>query len=214
MIQDKKQRAIKIFSILQQQNPKPETELKYNNNFTLAIAVILSAQSTDNAVNKATNSLFTKYDTPEKILHLGLEGLKKYIKTIGLYNAKAQNIIKLSEILITKYNSTIPENFEDLMSLPGIGRKTANVILNCAFDKETIAVDTHVFRVSKRLGLTEANTPENVEKDLMQIISAPFLQYAHHWLILHGRYICKARIALCEKCPISQYCDFFEKKFS
>jgi endonuclease-3 len=209
MSKELKEKAVKIFTILRALNPVPVTELEYRNNFTLAVAVILSAQSTDNAVNNATKELFAHYDTPEKMIQLGENGLKQYVKTIGLYNMKASNIIALCKILIEQYDSEIPDNFEQLIHLPGIGRKTANVILNCAFGKAVIAVDTHVFRVAKRLGLTHAATPDGVEKDLMKIIEEPFLFFAHHWLILHGRYICKARRALCDQCPVAQYCDFF-----
>ena len=155
-----------IFQIFSAKNPKPVTELEYSNNFTLAVAVILSAQATDISVNKATKSLFVTHDTPEKIFSLGNDGLKNYIKTIGLYNSKAKNIIALCEILINKYNSVIPNSFDQLISLPGVGRKTANVILNCAFGKPTMAVDTHVYRVSRRIGLSDGNTPEKVEKSV------------------------------------------------
>lgn len=201
----------KIFQIFSNQNPNPETELEYSNNFTLAIAVILSAQSTDVSVNKATKHLFIDYDTPQKILTLGENGLKDYIRTIGLYNAKAKNIIALCKVLIDKYNSEIPETFDQLVKLPGIGRKTANVILNCAFGKLTMAVDTHVYRVSHRIGLSTGKTPEKVEKDLLKNIPPKWMQHAHHWLILHGRYTCKARKPLCEKCAITKYCKYYKK---
>lgn len=200
-----------IFEIFNEIEPNPKTELNYNNNFTLAVAVILSAQATDISVNKATEKLFITYNTPEKLLDLGEEGLKKYIKTIGLYNAKAKNIIALCSILIDKYNSEIPSEFEQLVELPGIGRKTANVILNCAFDKPTMAVDTHVYRVSHRIGLSSGKTPEKVEKDLLEKIPNKWLKHAHHWMILHGRYICQARKPLCIKCPIAKYCEHNKK---
>lgn len=201
-----------IFSILHSKVKLPKTELNYTNNFTLAIAVILSAQATDISVNKATKELFKHYDSPEKILKLGEDGLKQHIKSIGLYNSKAKNIIELSKLLIDKYQSIIPDNFDALISLPGIGRKTANVILNCAFGKPTIAVDTHVHRVSNRLGLSNASTPEKIERDLLAIIPKKYLKHAHHWLILHGRYTCKARAPLCHDCALKKYCDYYAKK--
>lgn len=201
-----------IFQIFSQHNPHPETELEYSNNFTLAVAVILSAQATDISVNKATKNLFSKHNNPEQILHLGEDGLKTYIKTIGLYNSKAKNIIAFCSILIDKYNSEIPSEFEQLITLPGIGRKTANVILNCAFGKLTMAVDTHVYRVSHRIGFSVGKTPEKVEKDLLRTIPIKWMQHAHHWLILHGRYICKARKPLCSECPITKYCKYYKEQ--
>lgn len=206
--QDKIERIFQIFS---SSTPKPKTELEYSNNFTLTIAVILSAQATDISVNKATKRLFEQFDTPQKMLLLGEANLKPYIKTIGLYNSKAKNIIALCEILIDKYNSIIPDDFEELIKLPGIGRKTANVILNCAFAKPTIAVDTHVFRVAHRIGLSIGSSPEKVEKDLLKKIPIKCLFHAHHWLILHGRYVCKARTPICSSCSISAYCSYNEK---
>lgn len=203
-----------IFSILHSKVNSPKTELNYNNNFTLAVAVILSAQATDISVNKATKNLFKYYTSPEKMLELGEEGLKQHIKSIGLFNSKAKNIISLSKLLIDRHQSTIPDNFDALISLPGIGRKTANVILNCAFGKPTIAVDTHVHRVSNRLGLSNASTPEKIEMDLLAIIPKKYLKHAHHWLILHGRYICKARTPLCQDCAIKEYCDYYKKKYA
>lgn len=200
-----------IFQIFYNNNPVPETELEFNNNFTLSVAVILSAQATDISVNKATKNLFSFYNTPEKILLLGEENLKKYIKTIGLYNSKAKNIIALCQILIDKYNSDIPSEFDELVKLPGIGRKTANVILNCAFGKPTMAVDTHVHRVSNRIGFSNGNTPEKVEKDLLKKIPNKWLKHGHHWLILHGRYVCKARKPLCTECLISEYCKYYKE---
>lgn len=200
-----------IFQIFSNNNPTPKTELEFTNNFTLSVAVILSAQATDISVNKATKYLFATYNTPEKILSLGEGGLKKHIKTIGLYNSKAKNIIALCKILIDKYSSDIPSEFDKLIKLPGIGRKTANVILNCAFGKPTIAVDTHVQRVSGRIGFSKGNTPEKVEQDLLKKIPDKWLYNAHHWLILHGRYICKARKPLCPKCPITEYCKYYKE---
>ena len=176
------------------------------------MAVILSAQATDISVNKATKKLFKQFNTPQKILSLGVDNLKTHIKTIGLYNSKAKNIIALCEILIDKYNSIIPDEFEELIKLPGIGRKTANVILNCAFAKPTMAVDTHVFRVAHRIGLSVGSSPEKVENDLLKKIPSKWLFYAHHWLILHGRYVCKARTPICVKCNISSYCSYYKKR--
>lgn len=202
----------KIFETLSAANPTPQTELEFTNNFTLAVAVVLSAQATDVSVNKATKDLFKKHDTPSKMLTLGVDGLKSYIKTIGLYNSKAQNIIALCKILVDKYNSEIPEDFDQLISLPGVGRKTANVILNCGFGHDTMAVDTHVYRLSHRLGLSQGKTPGKVEADLVKKIPIKWLRDAHHWLILHGRYVCKARKPLCEECVIRDYCDYYKKQ--
>ena len=200
-----------IFQIFSNNNPTPKTELEFTNNFTLSVAVILSAQATDISVNKATKNFFSSYDTPEKILSLGEDGLKKYIKTIGLYNSKAKNVIALCEILIDKYNSNIPSEFDELIKLPGIGRKTANVILNCAFGKPTMAVDTHVHRVSNRIGFSSGNTPEKVERDLLKKIPNKWLNHGHHWLILHGRYTCKARKPQCSECQITEYCKYYRE---
>ncbi|MDN3030849.1 MULTISPECIES: endonuclease III [Rickettsieae] len=203
----------KIFEILSQNNSNPRTELEYVNNFTLLIAVVLSAQATDISVNKATRFLFKEYNTPEKILELGEEGLKNYIRSIGLFITKAKNIVALSRILIDKYDSKVPNNFDELIKLPGVGRKTANVVLNCLFGKSTMAVDTHVFRVSRRLGLASSDTPQKVEFELVEIIDAKWLQYAHHWLILLGRYICKARVPNCSVCPVKEYCEYYANNF-
>lgn len=189
-----------IFDIFSKNNPQPKTELEFTNNFTMAVAVILSAQATDISVNKATKELFEKYNSPEKMLELEEDGLKEYIKTIGLYNSKAKNIILFCQELIEKHNSEVPEDFDLLIKLPGVGRKTANVILNCGFGHKTMAVDTHVYRVSNRIGLANGKTPEKVEKDLLANIPDKWLKYAHHWLILHGRYVCKARKPLCDIC--------------
>ncbi|MDA9163663.1 endonuclease III [Rickettsiaceae bacterium] len=202
-----------IFNIWRGDNPEPVTELEYGNHFTLTVAVVLSAQATDVSVNKATKALFVDYDTPEGILALGEDGLKKYIKTIGLYNSKAKNIIALCRILIDNYNSQIPNEFDELIKLPGVGRKTANVVLNCAFGKPTMAVDTHVFRVANRIGFSDGKTPEKVEKDLLELIPEKWLTHGHHWLILHGRYVCKARKPLCEECNISDYCNYYKKEY-
>lgn len=201
----------KIFSILAKQNPEPKTELQYTNNYTLLVAVVLSAQSTDVGVNKATKKLFAIADTPKKMLALGEENLKKYINTIGLYNNKAKNIIALSKILIEKHNSIVPEDLEILQSLPGVGRKTANVVLNCAFGHPTIAVDTHVFRVSNRIGIADEKDVLKTEIALLKNIPKKWQNHAHHWLILHGRYICTAKKPKCEICPIKKYCKFYSK---
>lgn len=196
-----------IFETFSLQNPHPKTELEYVNNYTLLVAVVLSAQATDVGVNKATKALFDKVDTPDKMLQLGEVGLKKYIKTIGLFNTKAKNIIALSQILVDKYNSQVPDDFASLKSLPGVGIKTANVILNCAFGHPTIAVDTHVFRVSKRIGLANATNPEELGQQLLQNIPKKWQMHAHHWLILHGRYVCRARKPECNKCIVFEYCE-------
>ena len=200
-----------IFQIFSNSNPIPKTELEFTNNFTLSIAVVLSAQATDISVNKATKNFFPSYDTPEKIFYLGEDGLKKYIKTIGLYNSKAKNVIALCKILIDKYNSNIPSEFDELIRLPGIGRKTANVILNCAFGKPTMAVDTHVHRVSNRIGFSDGNAPETVERDLLREIPNKWLKHGHNWLILHGRYTCKARKPQCSECQINEYCKYYRE---
>ncbi|MDF2965432.1 MAG: Endonuclease [Rickettsiaceae bacterium] len=200
-----------IFQEFYNRDPDPKTELQYTNNYTLLVAVALSAQATDISVNKATKDLFQKYDTPEKMLVLGEEGLAQYIKSIGLYRTKARNIIALSRILIEHYNSTVPDSLDKLVKLPGVGRKTANVVLNCAFKKDCMPVDTHVFRVAKRLGLSKGRTPEAVEQDLLAIIPKKWLYGAHHWLILHGRYTCIARKPKCEECIISKYCQYYKE---
>ncbi len=203
-----KKKIDKIFEIWQKTNPHPKTELIFTNHYTLLVAVVLSAQSTDVGVNKATKALFTIADTPKKMLKLGEIKLKKYINTIGLYNGKAANIIKLSQILVDKFNSEIPPDFEALKSLPGVGQKTANVVLNCAFGYPTIAVDTHVFRVGNRIGFINETTPEKAEIALLKAISKKWQNHAHHWMILHGRYVCKARKPECGKCQIAQFCKF------
>ena len=201
-----------IFTIFSSLSKEPKTELEYVNNFTLAVAVILSAQATDVSVNKATSRLFNAYKTPEDFLKLGEDNLKKYIKTIGLYNSKAKNIIAFSKVLVEKYNSNVPNSFEELIKLPGIGQKTANVILNCAFGEQTIAVDTHVARVSHRIGLTRETIPKKLEKDLLRQIPTMWLTHAHHWLILHGRYVCLARKPKCEECGLKPWCKYFLKQ--
>lgn len=204
--------VLKIFSTLQKNNPAPKTELHFKNNFELLIAVILSAQATDVSVNKATKILFPIANTPEKIVTLGVDGLKKYIRTIGLYNSKAKHIIQTCNILVTKFASVVPDNRCDLEHLPGVGRKTANVILNTAFGESTIAVDTHIFRVANRIGLAQGKTPLIVEKQLLNIIPKKYLKDAHHWLVLHGRYICTARNPKCEGCPINRWCEYYREQ--
>ncbi|HNP63059.1 MAG TPA: endonuclease III [Woeseiaceae bacterium] len=200
-----------IFKTLQKRMPAPTTELRYESPFELLVAVILSAQATDISVNKATDKLYRVANTPEAILELGVRGLTKYIRTIGLYNAKASNIIKTCRILIDEHNSAVPRTREALEALPGVGRKTANVILNTAFGEPTIAVDTHIFRVANRTGLARGKTPLEVEKRLVKLTPEEFKKDAHHWLILHGRYTCKARKPLCHECPIIEWCEFKQK---
>jgi len=196
-----------IFQRLAEDNPEPETELYYTNHYTLLVAIVLSAQATDVGVNKATKALFDAVDTPEKMVALGEEKLKSYIKTIGLFNSKAKNIIALSQRLIEHYQSTVPSSLEALESLPGVGRKTANVLLNCAFGQPTIAVDTHVFRVSNRMGLAKSKNPLDCEQQLEKNIPSQWKRHAHHWLILHGRYTCKARKPECDRCIIEDLCE-------
>jgi len=203
--------ATEIFEVFTKINPKPTTELKYKNNFELLISVILSAQATDVSVNKATKNLFKLANNPKAVLQLGLTVLKQEIRTIGLYNNKAKNIIKTCERLITEHNGRVPKDREALEQLPGVGRKTANVILNTAFSKPTIAVDTHVFRVANRTGLAKGETPIKVEHGLLSVIPKKYLINAHHHLILHGRYVCLARKPLCYKCHIANHCAFKEK---
>ena len=203
--------ATEIFKVFTKINPEPTTELKYKNNFELLISVILSAQATDVSVNKATKHLFKIANNPKSILQLGLNGLKQEIRTIGLYNNKAKNIIKTCEYLISKHKGRVPKDREALEQLPGVGRKTANVILNTAFSKPTIAVDTHVFRVANRTGLAKGETPIKVEHGLLSVIPKKYLINAHHHLILHGRYVCLARKPLCYKCHITNHCAFKEK---
>lgn len=200
-----------IFLIFQKANPDPTTELVYHSPFELLIAVILSAQATDKSVNKATMPLFHIANTPEKILNLGEKKLKDAIKTIGLYNTKAANILKTCQILINQYQSKIPNQRELLEELPGVGRKTANVILNTCFKQPTMAVDTHIFRVANRIGLAHGKTPLEVEKQLVKIIPPKFLYHAHHWLILHGRYVCTARKPRCPDCAINKLCEYPHK---
>ena len=206
------EKRIQIFRILEQKNPNPTTELQYNSTFELLISVILSAQATDVSVNKATAKLFLIANTPVAIKELGLRKLSDYIKSIGLFKTKAENILKTCSILIDKFDGEVPKNREDLESLPGVGRKTANVVLNTAFGIPTIAVDTHIFRVSNRTKIARGKSVLEVEKKLLKLIPQDFLQNAHHWLILHGRYTCKARTPLCKDCCIAHLCEFKDKR--
>lgn len=200
-----------MFSRLRELNPKPRTELEYSTPFELLVAVALSAQATDVGVNKATRRLFPVANTPQAILDLGEDGLKQYINTIGLYNAKAANVIAACRILVEKHNSVVPQTREELEALPGVGRKTANVVLNTAFGQPAMAVDTHIFRVANRTGLAPGKNVRQVEDNLVKVIPAEFLLDAHHWLILHGRYVCKARKPECAGCVIADICRFKEK---
>ena len=206
-----KLKRTEIFSRWRNENPSPQTELNYANSFELLIAVILSAQATDISVNKATAKLYPVANTPSAIYELGVEGLKSYIKTIGLYNTKAINVIKTCKILRDEYDSQVPENREDLEALPGVGRKTANVVLNTAFRQIAMAVDTHIFRVSNRTGIAPGKNVLEVEKRLIKLVPEEFLMDAHHWLILHGRYVCLARKPRCGSCLIEDLCEFKNK---
>jgi endonuclease-3 len=201
----------KIFAIFAKANPKPTTELHYHTPFELLISVILSAQATDVSVNKATAKLYPVAHTPQAILDLGEEGLIAYIKSIGLYKTKAKNILKTCALLLERHQGKIPHSREALEALPGVGRKTANVVLNTAFGEPTIAVDTHIFRVAKRIGLSQGNTPLAVELDLLKVVPKAYLQDAHHWLILHGRYTCVARKPHCGQCIIRDWCEYPDK---
>ena len=207
----KKADVVEFYARLAEANPHPETELAYVNDYTLLVAVALSAQSTDIGVNKATRLLFQTVDTPEKMVALGEDGLRQHIKTIGLFNAKAKNVIALSEALIADHGGQVPPDRDALEALPGVGRKTANVVLNTAFGHETFAVDTHIFRVGNRTGLARGKTPLAVEKALDKATPQPFRLHAHHWLILHGRYICKARTPECWRCPVADLCAYKPK---
>ena len=200
-----------FFATLKAANPQPNTELEYTSVFELLAAVLLSAQATDVGVNKATRRLFPAAGTPQKILALGLEGLEGYIKTIGLYRSKARHLMETCRILVEQHGGEVPRTREALEALPGVGRKTANVVLNVAFGEPTMAVDTHIFRVGNRTGLAPGKTPYEVEMQLLKRIPAQYLVDAHHWLILHGRYICQARKPLCSQCGVAQYCDFRPK---
>ncbi len=201
----------RFFQLLSSLNPTPRGELDYVNEFTLLVAVVLSAQATDTGVNRATSPLFAIADTPEKMVELGEEALRGHIRTIGLYRNKAKNVIALSETLLSDFGGKVPDNRNDLMKLPGVGRKTANVVLNIAFGQPTMAVDTHIFRIGNRTGMAPGKTPEDVEKKLVRRIPGKWLQHAHHWLILHGRYVCKARKPDCPDCAVRDLCRFGEK---
>ena len=200
-----------VFGLLSQSNPDPQTELTFSNPYTLLVAVVLSAQATDVGVNKATKDLFAAADTPEAMVGLGLDVVRDYIKTIGLFNTKAKNVMKLSQILIDQHGGQVPKDRDALEALPGVGRKTANVVLNEAFGEPTIAVDTHIFRVGNRTGLAPGKTPDAVEKELLRRVPEAYKKGAHHWLILHGRYVCKARKPECADCQIRPFCLFTKK---
>ncbi|WP_417560272.1 endonuclease III [Marinomonas sp.] len=206
-----KEKRYEIFSRLRAENPNPVTELEYNSPFELLIAVLFSAQATDVSVNKATRKLFPVANTPETMLALGVDGLKSYIKTIGLFNAKAENAIKTCQILIEKHNSVVPETREELEALPGVGRKTANVVLNTAFRQVAMAVDTHIFRFANRTKIAPGKNVLEVEMKLLKFVPKEFLLDAHHWMILHGRYICVARKPKCDACIIEDLCEFKDK---
>jgi endonuclease-3 len=208
-LKKRQEQARQIFTILRESNPHPTTELNYSNGFELLTAVILSAQATDVGVNKATDKLFPVASNAAAIVALGVEGLIPYIKTIGLYQTKAKNVVAMARILLDKHNGEVPSTREELEELPGVGRKTANVVLNTLFHQPTMAVDTHIFRLANRLGIAKGKDVLAVERGLLAVIPDEFMLDAHHWLILHGRYICKARKPECERCAITQYCDYF-----
>ena len=202
------QQIDEFFARLAARSPEPKSELEYHNSYTLLVAVVLSAQATDVGVNKATKALFAQVDTPEQMVALGEAGLKEHIKTIGLFNTKAKNVIALSHLLIEKFDGQVPEDRAALETLPGVGRKTANVVLNVAFGHPTIAVDTHIFRVGNRTGMAPGKTPDQVEAGLERVVPDHWKRHAHHWLILHGRYVCKARKPDCLVCPVNDLCGF------
>ena len=206
------EKRAELFRRLQELDPEPTTELEYGSTFELLIAVILSAQATDVGVNKATRRLYPVANTPEEILELGEEGLKKHIRTIGLFNSKAKNIMATCKALVDNHDGEVPDDRESLEALPGVGRKTANVVLNTAFGEPTMAVDTHIFRVANRTGLAPGKTPLAVEKALLKRTPPEYLRHAHHWLILHGRYTCKARKPSCGICPVFDLCNFPDRK--
>lgn len=206
-----KDQIFEFFRRLAEDNPSPQTELEYGNAYQLVVAVALSAQSTDVGVNKATRALFAKIATPQAMLDLGEAGLKEHIKTIGLFNSKAKNVIAMSQILVEEYGGEVPDSREDLIRLPGVGRKTANVVLNCWFGQETFAVDTHIFRLGNRTGMAKGKTPDHVEAKLEKRVPQPFRRDSHHWMILHGRYVCKARTPECWRCKVADLCSFRKK---
>jgi endonuclease-3 len=203
---------LEILSVFAKQNPNPKCELNFHNPYTLLVAVMLSAQSTDKGVNRATEELFKVADTPQKMVELGTEKLKTYIKTIGLFNGKADNIMAMSRLLISKFAGEVPADRDILTTLPGVGRKTANVVMNVWYHQPTLAVDTHVMRISHRLDFSQGKTPVAVENDLMRILPSEYVVNTNHWLVLFGRYICKAQKPLCEQCPISEYCHCSDKR--
>ena len=209
--QVKRTDIFEFFRRLAEDNPSPETELEFGNTYQLLVAVVLSAQATDVGVNKATKALFQAVKSPQQMVELGEEGLKGHIKSIGLFNTKAKNVIALSEILVRDFGGAVPADRDVLITLPGVGRKTANVVMNCAFGAETFAVDTHIFRVGNRTGLAKGKTVLAVELQLEKKVPAPFRVGAHHWLILHGRYVCKARTPECWRCPVADLCAFRPK---
>ena len=206
-----KDKRIEIFTRLRNENPNPETELEYTSPYELLVAVTLSAQATDVSVNKATRKLFPVANSPAQILALGEEGLKNYIKTIGLFNSKAKNVVKMAELLLERHGGEVPQTRDELVALPGVGRKTANVVLNTAFRQPAMAVDTHIFRVSNRTKIAPGKNVDEVEARLMRLVPKEFLMDAHHWLILHGRYICIARKPKCGSCIIEDLCEFKQK---
>ena len=206
-----KDKRIEIFTRLRNENPNPETELEYTSPYELLVAVTLSAQTTDVSVNKATRKLFPVANSPAQILALGEEGLKNYIKTIGLFNSKAKNVVKMAELLLERHGGEVPQTRDELVALPGVGRKTANVVLNTAFRQPAMAVDTHIFRVSNRTKIAPGKNVDEVEARLMRLVPKEFLMDAHHWLILHGRYTCIARKAKCGSCIIEDLCEFKQK---
>ena len=208
----KKSEIIEIMRIFQRENPNPQCELNFHNPYTLLVAVVLSAQSTDKGVNRATDALFKVADTPQKMLDLGEEKLKEYIKTIGLFNNKAKNIILLSRQLVEEFGGVVPADRDTLTKLAGVGRKTANVVMNVWYHQPTLAVDTHVMRIAHRLDFSQGKTPLEVEEDLMKVLPEEMVINANHWLVLFGRYICKAQKPLCEKCPIKDYCKCGDKR--
>lgn len=205
------EKVVQIFERFEKANPDPRSELQFKTPYELLVAVILSAQATDISVNKATEKLYPVANTPEKIVQLGTEGLMPYVKTINLYPTKSRNIVKMSQILLEKYHGKVPDNREDLESLPGVGRKTTNVVLNTAFHQNVMAVDTHIFRVSNRIGLAPGKNVLEVEKRLVEVIPSQFMMNAHHWLLLHGRYICKAKSFQCSGCLIRDLCEYPNK---
>ena len=206
-----KDQIFEFFRRLAEDNPSPQTELEYGNAYQLLVAVALSAQATDVGVNKATRALFAKVKTPQEMLALGEDGLKEHIKTIGLFKSKAKNVIALSQILVDEHGGEVPDTREALVKLPGVGRKTANVVLNCWFGQETFAVDTHIFRLGNRTGMAKGKTPDHVEAKLEKRVPQPFRRDSHHWMILHGRYVCKARQPECWRCKVSDLCSFRKK---